>query len=138
LPVQHAQSKRTSLFIARSEWQLSQSENNPTHTQGPFTLSGPVIRPDPRTVPLRGDLAHVGLAGRYFVPHFAVPQPRAVMPGGAPLLADPEEGSEELCVLMEGDSFEVLDIVGEWAWGCLSLEGPVGYIHKDRLEPLVG
>jgi len=103
--------------------------------QGPFKLSGPVIRPDPRSVPLRGDLAHIGLAGRYFVPHYALPQPRAVMPGGAPLLAEPTDGAEELCVLMEGDSFEVLDVTSNWAWGCLSLDGPVGYIHLDRLEP---
>lgn len=87
-------------------------------------------------MPLRGDLAHIGLAGRYFVPHYAVPQPRAVMPGGAPLQAEPNADAKELCVLMEGDSFEVLDIVGSWAWGCLSLEGPVGYIHIDRLEQL--
>jgi hypothetical protein len=107
-----------------------------SHTQGPFVLSGPVTKADERSVPIRGDLAHVGLAGRYFVPHYAVPQPRAVMPGGAPLLAAPHEGAEELCVLLEGDSFELLDITGQWAWGCMSLTGPVGYIHKDRLEPV--
>lgn len=105
-----------------------------SHTQGPYILSGPVVRPDERSVPIRGDLAHIGLAGRYFVPHYAVPQPRTVMPGGAPLLATPHEGAEELCVLLEGDSFELLDITGQWAWGCLSLTGPVGYVHKDRLE----
>ena len=101
---------------------------------GSYMLAGPAARPDPRRVPVRGDLAHVGMAGRWFVPHYAVPQPRSVMPGGAPLLAEPRSGAEELCVLMEGDSFEVLDITGSWAWGCLSLEGPVGYIHIDRLE----
>jgi hypothetical protein len=113
-----------------------QSENNSwhRHAQGPFTLAGPVARPDPRRLPLRGDLAHIGLAGKHFVPHYAVPQPRIVMPGGAALLAEAEVGAEELCTLMEGDSFEVLDIAGTWAWGCLSLEGPVGYVHLDRLE----
>lgn len=95
---------------------------------------GPQPRIDPRRVPLRGDLAHVGLVGKHFVPHYAVPQPRSVMPGGAPLLTDPREGSEELCVLMEGDSFEVLEVAGQWAWGCLSLDGPVGYVRVDRLE----
>ena len=89
-------------------------------------------------MPLRGDLAHIGLAGKYFVPNYAVPQPRGVMPGGAALLAGPGEGAEELCSLMEGDSFEVLDVVGGWAWGCLGLGGPVGYIHVDRLEQLLG
>jgi hypothetical protein len=104
--------------------------------QGPFALAGPNVRPDPGKVPLRGDLAHIGLAGTYFVPHYAVPQPRTVLPGGAPLLAGTEPGAEELCTLMEGDSFEVLDVSGGFAWGCLSLEGPVGYVRLDRLEPL--
>lgn len=102
--------------------------------QGPFALTGAVARPDPRHVPVRGDLAHIGLAGRHFVPHYAVPQPRTVMPGGAPLHAEADAASEELCVLLEGDSFEVLEVTREWAWGCLSLEGPVGYVRLDRLE----
>jgi hypothetical protein len=105
--------------------------------QGPFSLAGPAVRPDGRKLPLRGDLAHIGLAGKYFVPHYAVPQPRTVLPGGAPLLVSTDSGAEELCTLMEGDSFEVLDVAGVWAWGCLSLEGPVGYIRLDRLEPLL-
>ena len=102
--------------------------------QGPFALSGPVTRGDPRRLPLRGDIAHIALAGKHFVPHYAVPQPRGVMPGGAALFADTSDGAEELCTLMEGDSFEVLDVAGNWAWGCLSLEGPVGYVSLDRLE----
>jgi hypothetical protein len=113
------------------------SSASSAHPQGPFVLSGPVVKPDETRVPIRGDLAHVGLAGRYFVPHYAVPQPRAVMPGGAALLTAPNAQSAELCTLMEGDSFELLDITGQWAWGCLSLTGPVGYIHVDRLEQVV-
>lgn len=108
-----------------------------SHAQGPFVLSGPAARPDPHKVPLRGDLAHIALAGKHFVPHYAVPQPRIVMPGGASLLAQPDDASEELCVLMEGDSFEVLDIAGRWAWGCMSVHGPVGYLRADRLEAML-
>jgi len=104
---------------------------------GPYRLTGPVPRAGEEGLPLRGDLAHIALAGRYFVPHYAVPQPRVVMPGGAPLFSTPAHGGEELCTLMEGDSFEVLEVSGGWAWGCLSLEGPVGYVRTDRLEPLV-
>ena len=104
-------------------------------TQGPFALAGPVPRPAPG-IPLRGDVAHIGLAGRYFVPHYAVPQPRAVMPGGADLHVQPVEGGEILCTLLEGESFGVLDVTGAWAWGALSLAGPAGYVHLDRLEPL--
>lgn len=104
--------------------------------QGPYALSGPIERPATGTVPLRGDLAHIGLAGRHFVPHYAVPQPRTVLPGGAPLLLQPDAQAEELCTLMEGDSFEVLEVGQVWAWGCLSLDGPVGYVRLDHLELL--
>lgn len=107
----------------------------PNH--GPYVLSGPVERPDPRTVPTRGDIAHVGLAGRYFVPYYAVPQPRSILPGGASVLATAEHGGEVVATLNAGDSFEVLDLSGGFAWGCVSLHGPVGYIALDRLEPLL-
>ena len=106
-----------------------------TLPQGPFALAGPVPRPAPG-LPLRGDVAHIGLAGKYFVPHYAVPQPRAVMPGGADLRASPNEDAEVLCTLMEGDTFGVLDVTGSYAWGALSLAGPTGYVHLDRLETL--
>ncbi|OYW45527.1 MAG: hypothetical protein B7Z08_09680 [Sphingomonadales bacterium 32-68-7] len=107
-----------------------------TTPQGPFALSGPTPRTPSQALPLRGDLAHIGLAGRYFVPHYAVPQPRAVLPGGAPLKVAPNEHAEALCDLLAGQSFEVLEVSGDWAWGCLSLAGPTGYVRSERLEPL--
>jgi len=100
---------------------------------GPYVLSGPVPRPEAGRVPLRGDLAHIGLAGRYFVPHYAVPQPWLVGPGGAALFATAEADAEMLHQLAAGDTFDVLEISGSWAWGCLSLEGPVGYVAIDQL-----
>lgn len=103
---------------------------------GPFALTGPLDKAGAESLPVRGDLAHVALAGRFFVPHYAVPQPRAVMPGGARLHSAPDGRSQVLCTLIEGESFELLDVTGEWAWGCLSLEGPTGYVHADRLEAL--
>ena len=109
-----------------------------TLPRGTYALTGPQPQAEPGRTPLRGDLAHIGLAGRFFVPHYAVPQPRSVMPGGAALMSGIGEGAQEICSLMEGDSFEVLDVTGTWAWGCLGLEGPVGYIHVDRLEQLPG
>lgn len=107
-----------------------------TRPRSTFVLTGPAPKVEPGRTPLRGDIAHIGLAGKFFVPHYAVPQPRVVMPGGAALMSGTGEGAEELCTLMEGDSFEVLDVIGGWAWGCLSLDGPVGYIRLDRLETL--
>ncbi len=101
---------------------------------GPYILSGPVGKPDGSTLPLRGDLAHIALAGQYFVPHYAVPQPRAISAGGAMLYAANRDDSEALCQLAQGTTFEVLDIGGGWAWGCVAGHGPVGYVALDRLE----
>lgn len=100
---------------------------------GSFVLSGPTPRPEADRVPLRGDLAHIGLAGRYFVPHYAVPQPWLVGPAGAPLLNAPDANATALREFAAGDTFDVLEISGSWAWGCVSLEGPVGYVALDRL-----
>jgi hypothetical protein len=105
-----------------------------TLPRGNYALTGPQPRAEPGRTPVRGDLAHISLAGKFFVPHYAVPQPRVVMPGGASLMSGTSEGSGELCSIMEGESFEVLDLVGGWAWGCLSLDGPTGYVRIDRLE----
>jgi hypothetical protein len=107
-----------------------------TRPRNCYALTGPQPKPTPGRTPVRGDLAHIGLAGKFFVPHYAVPQPRTVMPGGARLMSGTGEGGQELCSLMEGDSFEVLEVAGNWAWGCLTLEGPVGYVPLDRLEAL--
>lgn len=98
-----------------------------------FQLSGPAPRPDPARVPLRGDLAHIALAGRYFVPHYAAPQPRTIADGGAAVLAAAEEDAEVLARLDPGATFDVLDVAGGWAWGCVAPDGPVGYVALDRL-----
>lgn len=123
----------------RAEVEIASEDSDPERSErshGPFTLAGPVDRVGMAALPVRGDLAHIAYAGRYFVPNYAVPQPRAVMPGGTALRAAPAGDSPPICHLMEGDSFEVLEITGEWAWGCMTLSGPTGYVHVDRLEAL--
>ncbi len=40
---------------------------------GPLNLAGPVARPAPGTLPLRGDLAHIALAGRHLAAHYVIP-----------------------------------------------------------------
>ena len=59
-------------------------------------------------------------------------------PSGASLLAAPEANAEAVGQLAAGSTFDVLEIAGAWAWGCLSLDGPVGYIRVDRLEQFLG
>ena len=101
--------------------------------QGPFVLSGPVERPDPRATPLRGDIAHIALAGRYFVPHYVIPLQRMVCDMGANLRAEPSDASEIVHDLSPGQRFDVLDTTGKWAWGCCSVNGPVGYVMLEEL-----
>ena len=103
---------------------------------GPFTLSGAVEKPDPIHVPLRGDLAHVALAGQFFVPHYVVPMQRMIGDGGSSLRASPGDDGEILYDLPPGSRFDLLDIQGEWAWGCLEKQGLVGYVEaSDLLDP---
>ena len=92
---------------------------------------------DPRHTPVRGDLADIRFAGSYFVPHYAVPQPRLIGPEGSGLLAAARIDAERLETLAPGADFAVLDIAGGWAWGQAGGEaGPVGYVALDLLEPL--
>ena len=83
---------------------------------------------------MRGDLAHIRLAGRYFVPHYAVPMPRAAAAGGATLRIAGKIDAEIVCSLGAGETFDVLDISGGWAWGQIGEDGFVGYIALDELE----
>lgn len=101
--------------------------------QGPFVLAGPVERADPRSMPLRGDIAHIALAGRYFVPNYVVPLQRMVGDMGASLRSEPDDAAEILFDLSPGQRFDLLDAAGDWAWGCCSLNGPVGYVKLEEL-----
>ena len=102
-----------------------------------FALREPMRITDPRHTPVRGDLADIRLAGRYFVPHYAVSQPRLVGSKGAPLVGASRADAEVLEVLAAGSVFAVLDIAGAWTWGQAGGEnGPVGYVAFDRLEAL--
>ena len=113
--------------------QTDQDLNAGTIPQGPFVLSGPVEEEDGRRLPLRGDLAHIALAGRYFVPNYVVPLQRMVGDMGANLRAGPSEAAEIVYDLSPGQRFDLLDITGDWAWGCCGPEGPAGYVRSDEL-----
>lgn len=96
-------------------------------------LKGPMARPEPGTVPLRGDLAHIALARTYLVPHYVVPQIHTIGANGAEMKLADNPQSETLMTLDAGARFEVLDLAGDWYWGCVGPEGPSGYIPKSAL-----
>ena len=98
-----------------------------------FALTGPSPALAPGYVPVRGDLAHIAMAGKWFVPHYAVPMPHVVRAGGAPLLKA-AGGSDVLEQLAAGARFDVLEMSGGWCWGQAGPEGFVGYVAADKLE----
>ena len=111
-------------------------DNSNTFDGMSFALSGPMKIADPARTPVRGDLAHIGLAGRYFVPHYAVPAAHIVIAGGAELLSSSRSDAVGLGELKAGSHFDILDVAGTTAWGqCDGAGGLVGYVAMDRLEP---
>jgi hypothetical protein len=92
---------------------------------GQLGLAGPAEKLDAAHWPVRGDLAHIALAGRCFVPHYAVPMPHRVAEAAA-LKALPREEAETLDSLPAGARFDVLDMAGNWAWGIVACEGVSG------------
>lgn len=106
--------------------------------QGQLAMTGPSVRTEAGHLPVRGDLAHIKLAGRYFVPHYAVPMPHVIAADAADLLKLNREDAEVLVTLPAGTTFDVLDISGPWAWGVATggefgEDGPVGYIALAKL-----
>lgn len=101
---------------------------------GQLTLSAPAQRADPSRLPVRGDLAHIRLAGRYFVPHYAVPMPRTVGAAGTVLRKGGQTGADVLAELAAGETFNVLDLAGGWAWGQVGEDGLVGYVPQGDLQ----
>ena len=97
-------------------------------------LSGPSEKLDAPHWPVRGDLAHVRLAGKVFVPHYAVPMERRVIGAGAALMTSTKADAELREDLPGGTLFNVLDIAGGWAWGQVGEHGFVGYVAMSELE----
>ena len=106
---------------------------DPTTLGASFALTGPSPALAPGHVPVRGDLAHIAMAGKWFVPHYAVPMPHVVRAGGAPLLKA-AGGTEVLEGLAAGACFDVLEIAGDWCWGQAGNDGFVGYIAANTLD----
>lgn len=100
---------------------------------GIIGLSGPIARPAPGTLPLRGDLAHIALAHRYLAAHYVMPERRTVGPDGAILLHHPRDDADAGEALAPGETIELLDIAGDWCWACRGPGGPSGYFRSNAL-----
>lgn len=100
---------------------------------GVLGLTGPVARPEPGTLPLRGDLAHIALAGTHLAAHYVIPQIRFIGPNGADVMENTRDDSPVVAHFEPGTAIEVLDVAGEWIWGCLGPHGPSGYMKASCL-----
>lgn len=100
---------------------------------GPLCLSGTVARPAPGSLPLRGDLAHIALAGTHLAAHYVIPTPAQVGLADAPLYLQQRDDSDVLMTLESGTDVEILDVAGPWLWCCLGPSGPAGYLKADCL-----
>ncbi|MFA6219353.1 MAG: hypothetical protein WC692_06200 [Erythrobacter sp.] len=103
--------------------------------EGIVGLKGPVDRPVPGTLPLRGDLAHVALAGCYLAAHYVIPRQRTVGGAGAVLKLGMRDDADNGATLAAGEAVELLDIAGDWAWVTRGPDGPSGYVRLGVLAP---
>lgn len=101
--------------------------------KGIVGLNGPVERPAPGTLPLRGDLAHIALAGRYLAAHYVIPLCRTVAKSGGVLKLSPRDDAEIGATLAAGEDVELLDEAGDWCWITRGPDGPSGYVRQAVL-----
>lgn len=114
---------------------LEENHQHPDLTERFLALSGPSLAVEPGHLPARGDLAHIKLAGRFFVPHYAVPMLHRTR-ADTMLLAQGNPDAEVVAALPAGALFEVLDMAGAYTWGQVENDGLVGYVAHAALEPV--
>ena len=98
-------------------------------------LTGPVAKPEPGSLPLRGDLAHIALAGTHLAAHYVVPHLRKTGVGGARLMLLPSDDASVSADIGPDESLEILDLLGDWCWACRGPAGPSGYVPISQLQP---
>lgn len=81
----------------------------------------------------RSDLADIALAGAVLAPHYS----RALARGCGALATfvrpRPDATSEPVSELLPGETFEVLEYAGGWAWGYCQADRVVGYVEAIAL-----
>ncbi|CAN5249998.1 C40 family peptidase [soil metagenome] len=99
-----------------------------------FRLNGRSAVLDKRVHAARGDLADVSLAGVLFSAHYARAIEMSCVVAGA--MVHEAGAAASVCVtqLLRGESFHVLDVTAEWAWGFCGHDGYVGYVRREALD----
>lgn len=121
----------------RGQTRLMSGANSQNHNytvpEGVLGLTGPVEKPAPGTLPLRGDLAHIALAGQHLAAHYVIPQIHTVGAEGVDVMENTRDDSPQVTHFDAGTQIEVLDVAGDWIWGCLGPDGPSGYMKAANL-----
>lgn len=137
LPESALLSKRAASVATRTAKRVSRGLNDFADITVPgasFALAGPsgTLRDD--CLPVRGDLAHIRLAGKVFVPHYVVPMAHVLGGAGAVLRRAGKADGEVMANLPAGTVFNLLDTSGGWAWGQVGDDGVVGYLPVEALK----
>ncbi len=132
--IQGADGANRPLFTFKESPQVPETVTPIAVPTGQFALSQPAIKRDTDHWPVRGDLAHIALVGRVFVPHYAVPMPHIVGANTIQLRRSASLDGDVLTTLTSGAAFDVLDMSGGWCWGQMGDGGYVGYIPHDALK----
>lgn len=103
------------------------------NTPDGFGLVGRSAKLDRRIHAVRGDLADVALAGILFAPHYARPMERRCIVPVAAMREAPDDDADLISELLHGESFQILDLSGEWAWGYSAHDHYVGYVRQGVL-----
>lgn len=75
----------------------------------------------------------MALAGVHLAAHYVIPQVRTVGVSGVDVMANTRDDSPVVTRFDPGTTVEVLDVAGDWIWGCLGPEGPSGYMKASCL-----
>jgi cell wall-associated NlpC family hydrolase len=73
-------------------------------------------------------VADLGLAGRYFAPHYAKPLLKRCVADSAMVRETPSDKAVATSQLVLGEPFYILDESGGWAWGYCGNDHYVGYL----------
>jgi cell wall-associated NlpC family hydrolase len=82
-------------------------------------------------------VADVALADRIFAPHYARPLDHGCIAATVPVRVAPADDATAVSELLRGESFAVVDAIGDWAWGFSRHDGYVGYVSCAALGPVV-
>jgi cell wall-associated NlpC family hydrolase len=82
---------------------------------------------------IRGDLADIALAGKYFAPHYSCPQSFSLRAPRTPIRAKGDVAAVAVSELLHGETFQAIDVAGGWAWGYSAHDHYVGYVPVGLL-----